>query len=97
MYDEINRLSREERKELWKRICDSTRSQMSDINKVFEHEYPEYSFVKVDRIQYMLSWDNTKIKYFFTIVGKNRTTGEKESLELKTVCEIGDVRLAAEV
>lgn len=94
---EIERLSREERKELWKRICDSTRSQMSDINKVFEHEYPEYRFVKVDRIQYMLSWDNTEIKYSFTIVGKNRNTGENESLELNTVCEIGDVRLAAEV
>jgi hypothetical protein len=94
---EIERLSREERKELWKRICDSTRSQMSDINKVFEHEYPEYRFVKVDRIQYMLSWDNTEIKYSFTIVGKNRSTGENESLELNTVCEIGDVRLAAEV
>jgi hypothetical protein len=93
---EIDRISREERKELWKRICDSTRSQMSDINKVFEHEYPEYSFVKVDRIQYVLSYGNTKIEYSFTIVGKNRNTREKESLELKTVCEIGDVRLVSE-
>lgn len=86
-------ISPDERRRLWKQICNSTRSQMSNIDTVFEKQYPEYKFIKVDRIQYILSWDNTEINYSFSIIGKNKQTKEKKSFDVTTVCRISDTRL----
>lgn len=90
----IERLSPNERRKLWKEVCDSFRSEMANIKYTFENMYPGYEFVKVDKSGF-IHLKLTEIMFCFTVIGKD-TDGNEKSFDFNTFCKIPDVRLVEE-